>query len=373
MAFGISLGDSSATASSTDSNFTIYKDILITAPQIDWGLVLAGSATEPGNTLAGVSAYTAPTVNTLQSTANVALPTLETGIAVAEGSQIVLWNEPNPVDNGVYNLTQQGTGAQPWILTRATIGSKTESASLFGMIWEHYPTFGTTNRNYVFICLNTVAPTIGTSDITIARLPADLFPVRSFYDTDVAAGQERNITRVYASRGGSGIHVNHGLGFTIDEGITTHNGPTADGFVGTHGGFVLAALQQDVNVYGGLTYGIRGYSETIPVAGSATFADMDTIVPDDAIILGVGAYLPDGVASTTGGATWDFGWNDAPTAFATGLAFGAGAPVSYVATPHIQRAGAGSLRVTASAGNLTGGTMRVSIIYGVASMPFGFV
>lgn len=356
------------------SDYVSYQDILNTAPQVDWGLIIVGSATEPGSTLSAVSSYTATSPTTLQSTVNEALPTLETGIPVSEGSQIVLWSEPDARNNGVWNLTQQGNGSQPWILTRATVGGKTESASLYGMIWEHYPTFSTANRNQVFVCLNTSVPTVGTDEIEIARLPAVLFPVRTYYDTDVTAGQERNITRLYASRGGSGIHINHGLGLTINEGILTHNGPSADGSVGSHGGFVLTPVQHDWACYGGLQFGLRGYSETIPVDGvGGPTATMDTIVPDGAIVFGVGAYLPDGVASTTGGATWDFGWDDAPTAFATGLAFGAGAPVSHAATPHIQRAGAGSLRVTASAGNLIGGTMRISIIYGVAAMPFSFV
>jgi len=370
MAEVVELGGGSATA--TLSNFSEYQDVLRTAPQVDWGLVLVGSATEPGNTLFAASAYTATSSTTLQSTANEALPTVETGIAVGEGSQIVLWSEPNAIHNGIWNLTQQGSGAQPWILTRATIGGKSESASLYGMIWEHYPTFSTANRNYVFVCLNSTAPTLGTSEIEIVRLPADLFPVRSFYDTDVSAGQERNITRIYASRGGSGIHINHGLGLTINEGILTHNGPSADGSAGSHGGFVLTPVQHDWACYGGLQFGLRGYSETIPVDGSSASVDMDTVVPDGAIIWAVGAYLPDGVTSTSGGATWDFGWDDASSAFATAQAFGSGSAATWVATPHTQRTGTGSLRITASAGNLTGGTIRLSVIYGVASMPFGF-
>jgi len=37
------------------SDYVSYQDILNTAPQVDWGLIIVGSATEPGSTLSAVS------------------------------------------------------------------------------------------------------------------------------------------------------------------------------------------------------------------------------------------------------------------------------------------------------------------------------
>jgi hypothetical protein len=129
---------------------------------VDATAQVATTAALPANTYAngtgGIGA-------TLTATANGAL-TVD-GYTPAVGDRILVKNEVAGANNGLYDVTQVGSGATPYILTRNVyMDAPAEFPGAFIPVEDA----GTTNANSLWLCTNTVAPTVGTTAITFTQL-----------------------------------------------------------------------------------------------------------------------------------------------------------------------------------------------------------
>ena len=134
---------------------TDAKDSFANRLEINWKATvrMATTAALPSNTLDG-------TGQILTATANGALAAQD-GVTPTAGDRILVWREADQKKNGVFTVTQVGTGSTPYILTRATDSDTT--ATLHAGIVPIGPE-GTVYKHCVFR-QTTANPTINTSNI----------------------------------------------------------------------------------------------------------------------------------------------------------------------------------------------------------------
>jgi hypothetical protein len=114
---------------------------------------LAASAYDNG--VSGVGA-------TLTADANGVLADID-GLTPAATNRVIVNNQADSVENGVYDVTDVGSGATPWILTRSTDADSNTELTTRG----YTPTAGTANSGKKYLVpLSLVV--IGTSDIDFA-------------------------------------------------------------------------------------------------------------------------------------------------------------------------------------------------------------
>ena len=120
----------------------------------------------PSNTYAN---GTAGVGATLTATANAALAV--DGATVQSGQRILVMNEATAANNGLYTVTQVGSGALPFILTRATDFDQSGEIGPGIMVPVEAPvgaTAGATNNGKVFITVAAASFTVGTTSITFS-------------------------------------------------------------------------------------------------------------------------------------------------------------------------------------------------------------
>jgi hypothetical protein len=145
---------------------------------------LATTAALPANTYnngaSGVGA-------TLTANANGALSVDSTAVVV--GNRIVVKNETTAANNGIYAVTQTGSGAAPYILTRATDANQpgTNNPNLIGFGTFTFVGSGTTNLNSGWQ-VNSVVTAIGTSAINWVQFSGGTVAVTQQVNTAVANG-----------------------------------------------------------------------------------------------------------------------------------------------------------------------------------------
>lgn len=89
------------------------------------------------------------------------------GYAVAAGDIILVKNQATGAQNGLYDVTQAGSGGTPFILTRnASMDTTGEFQSAYIVVEDA----GTTNANSFWVCTNSANPTVGTTAITFSQL-----------------------------------------------------------------------------------------------------------------------------------------------------------------------------------------------------------
>jgi hypothetical protein len=146
----------------TDAPNKAYVDATVQGLDQKPTAQVATTAALPANTYAngtgGIGA-------TLTATANGAL-TVD-GYTPAVGDRILVKNEVAGANNGLYDVTQVGSGAAPYILTRNVyMDAPAEFPGAFIPVEDA----GATNANSLWLCTNTVAPTVGTTAITFTQL-----------------------------------------------------------------------------------------------------------------------------------------------------------------------------------------------------------
>jgi hypothetical protein len=161
----------------TDAATKNYVDVAVQGLSQKPTAQVATTAALPANTYAnGTSGVGA----TLTANANAAL-TVD-GYAVAAGDRILVKNEAAGANNGLYVVTQPGSGATPYILTRDV---EMDTAAEFPGAFIPVEDAGTANANSLWLCTNTAQPTVGTTAITFVQLNKG---------TDLAAGTGITIT-----------------------------------------------------------------------------------------------------------------------------------------------------------------------------------
>jgi hypothetical protein len=150
---------------STDAATKAYVDATATGLLIHSQVTLATVTALPANTYnngsSGVGA-------TLTATANAAL-TVD-GTAVSTSQRILVKNEATTANNGIYSVTQTGSGSAPYILTRTTDANTpgTSNPSEIGFGTYVLVISGSANANTGWT-VNSTVTTIGTSPITWAQ------------------------------------------------------------------------------------------------------------------------------------------------------------------------------------------------------------
>jgi len=94
------------------------------------------------------------------------------GISVPLNARVLIYNQTNQAENGVYTLTTVGSGSTNWVLTRATDANTYDpfSPNALGQGDAFFVTNGLTGAGETYIC-NTVGPiTFGTTAITFAQI-----------------------------------------------------------------------------------------------------------------------------------------------------------------------------------------------------------
>lgn len=126
-----------------------------------WKAPVKVATTTPlaANTYAnGTSGYGA----TLTATANGAIANVD-GVALAAGDRILVKNEVAGANNGIYTVTQLGTGGTPYILTRALDSCVPAALAVGARVFAQQ---GTANALGMFTQTTTGAITIGTTALS---------------------------------------------------------------------------------------------------------------------------------------------------------------------------------------------------------------
>jgi hypothetical protein len=161
----------------TDATNKNYVDTAVQGLSQKPTAQVATTVALPANTYAnGTSGVGA----TLTATANAAL-TVD-GYAVAAGDRVLVKDQASALQNGLYVVTQPGSGATPYILTRDV---EMDTAAEFAGAFIPVEDAGTANANSLWLCTNTAAPVVGTTAITFVQLNKG---------TDLAAGAGITIT-----------------------------------------------------------------------------------------------------------------------------------------------------------------------------------
>jgi len=159
---------STAPSASTDIVNKSYADSIATGINFHAACNLATTAALPANTYnngtSGVGA-------TLTATANAAL--VVDSVTVTSGQRILVKNEATGANNGVYTVTQVGSGALPYILTRATdydtSGTGTDEIDIGDLLLV---ISGTTNANTSWVQQTPLPITVGTTSIVFIQFAA---------------------------------------------------------------------------------------------------------------------------------------------------------------------------------------------------------
>ena len=102
---------------------------------------------------------------TITSTTNNAFPAQD-GITIALNDRILVKNQVNAVENGIYQLSQQGTGSLPWILTRVTDMDEWSEVNTATVVINQG-----TQANTTWLCTSNSIGTMGTDGITWIQFP----------------------------------------------------------------------------------------------------------------------------------------------------------------------------------------------------------
>ena len=107
---------------------------------------------------------------TLTATVNGALPAQDTVTLIA-GEALLVKNQASAQHNGLYVVTQVGTGGTPWILTRLT-DSDTWTEIVAALVTVMEGSAGTADTQ--FLCTSNAGGTMGTTAITWTQINANI-------------------------------------------------------------------------------------------------------------------------------------------------------------------------------------------------------
>jgi len=94
------------------------------------------------------------------------------GILMTVGKRVLIYNQTNATQNGVYTVTTVGDGSTNWVLTRSadanTYGIRDPNA--LGYNDAFFVTNGNTGAGETYVCTTTGTITFGTTNITFAQI-----------------------------------------------------------------------------------------------------------------------------------------------------------------------------------------------------------
>jgi hypothetical protein len=179
---------------------------------------------------------------TLTADTNRAFSTLD-GESVVVGQRVLIKNQTDQKQNGIYTLTTNGSGSVPWVLTRATDADNNPLGEMKVGDFT-FVTNGITNASYGFVNSSTANPiVIGTDNITYTQFNAAKTVVAGNGLTEATPGTISIDTAItisnaeYSSKGaivvgtGTGTFTTQAVG--TDGQVLTANSAQADGVAWT--------------------------------------------------------------------------------------------------------------------------------------------
>lgn len=94
------------------------------------------------------------------------------GVLMTVGKRVLIYNQTNQAQNGVYTVTVVGTGATNWVLTRATDANTygVRDPNSLGYNDAFFVTSGSTGAGETYVCTTTGVIVFGTTAITFAQI-----------------------------------------------------------------------------------------------------------------------------------------------------------------------------------------------------------
>ena len=195
------------------------------------------------------------------------------GVVASVGDRILIYNQTNAAQNGVYTVTTVGNGSTPWVLTRATDANTYDpiSPNALGGGDAFFVTSGNTGAGETYVCNNVGPITFGTTAITFVQVSA---------------------TQVYSA--GTGLTLT-GTTFSLTAPVATSLGGTGLSSF-TSGGAVYATSTSALTtgtlpVTAGGT-GATSLTSGYLVKGNGTSAASASVVYDTGTNVGIGTSSP---------------------------------------------------------------------------------
>ena len=94
------------------------------------------------------------------------------GILMTVGKRVLIYNQTNQTENGVYEVTTVGDGSTNWVLTRTTDADTygVRDPNALGYNDAFFVTNGNTGAGETYVCTTTGVITFGTTAITFAQI-----------------------------------------------------------------------------------------------------------------------------------------------------------------------------------------------------------
>lgn len=162
---------STAPTSGNDLVNKTYVDTIAAASLHYHEPVFVESPDSAGNLNATYNNGTAGVGATLTNAGTQVALTID-GVLMTTGKRVLIYNQTNGFENGVYTVTTVGSGSTNWVLTRATDADTyaPSNPNSLGQGDAFFVTAGNTGAGETYVC-NTVGPiTFGTTNITFVQI-----------------------------------------------------------------------------------------------------------------------------------------------------------------------------------------------------------
>lgn len=183
------------------------------------------------------------------------------GVVASVGDRVLVYNQTNAYENGVYTVTTVGSGSTNWVLTRATDANTYDpiSPNALGGGDAFFVTSGNTGAGETYVCNNVGPITFGTTAITFVQVSA---------------------TQVYSA--GTGLTLT-GTTFSLSTPVATNLGGT--GLTSFTSGGAVYATSTSALTTGTLPITAGGTGQT---TASAAFNALSPITTTGDLIIGNG-------------------------------------------------------------------------------------